>query len=206
MGSWIKCLCGMLIHTNMFCGTPVYMLVKDSDYDALDNNEEPEAWNKAIDRSKVEDLFLHKGTPVYQCTHCGRLVVEWKQELGPMFYLPELKVEDYLTDAEEDKSDQEPSALSLLPAGAPQWEPLPEPLGEKATDDERRLRELEVMADAAYTAMYDAINPEAHYAEVKDILADAIALARKMRRETDLQRLQNRLAFVKAVFRNQFPC
>lgn len=94
MGSWITCLCGMLINTNMFsAGTTAYMLVKDSDYDALDDDcDGPEHLNNPVDRKKVEDLFLRKGTPVYRCSHCGRLVVDWDQESGPMFYRPEVKV------------------------------------------------------------------------------------------------------------------
>jgi hypothetical protein len=82
MGSWIRCLCGSLIHINMFTGTNIYQLIKDSDYDAVDD---------PVDRDKLSDLFFKKGVPVYQCSTCGRLLVEWDPEGGPTFYLPEGK-------------------------------------------------------------------------------------------------------------------
>ena len=82
MGSWIKCLCGYLIHTNLFAGENVFMLIKDSDYDSV---EDP------VDRDKLSDLFFRKGIPVYICSRCGRLLVDLGEERGPTFYQPEGK-------------------------------------------------------------------------------------------------------------------
>jgi hypothetical protein len=88
MGSWIQCLCGAFIHTNLFTGTDVYRLLKDSEYDSLDD---------PVDRDKLETLFFTKGIPVYRCKECGRLVVEWDNESAPLFYLPEEKNADNST-------------------------------------------------------------------------------------------------------------
>jgi membrane protein DedA with SNARE-associated domain len=49
MGSWLECLCGRRIHTNFFTGTNIYKLIKDADYDAL---EDP------VDRHKLSGLFF----------------------------------------------------------------------------------------------------------------------------------------------------
>ncbi len=81
MGSWFECLCGARIHKNLFTGTNICKLVKDSDYDAI---EDP------VDRDKLADLFFHKGITVYRCSRCGRLAVEW-EDSGPTFYSPEGK-------------------------------------------------------------------------------------------------------------------
>jgi hypothetical protein len=79
MGSWITCPCGAHIHTNLFAGTGVSRLIKDSDYDAIDD---------PVDRAKLEDLFFRSGIPVYRCGKCGRLAVEWDQASGVAFYSP----------------------------------------------------------------------------------------------------------------------
>lgn len=82
MGSWITCLCGGLIHTNLFAGTTVYRLISDADYDALGD---------PIDRDKLESLFFEKGIAVYRCQACGRLVVQWDKQGKHLFYAPEGK-------------------------------------------------------------------------------------------------------------------
>lgn len=79
MGSWLNCPCGGRIHTNAFAGAGVCRLIRDSDYDAV---EDP------VDREKLEDLFFHAGVPVYRCGKCGRLAVEWSAESPPVFYTP----------------------------------------------------------------------------------------------------------------------
>jgi hypothetical protein len=84
MGSWMECLCGARIHTNLFTGTAIYRLIKDSDYDAI---EDP------VDRGKLSDLFFKKGVTLYHCSRCGRLIVAWDEKAGPTFYLPEEKRE-----------------------------------------------------------------------------------------------------------------
>lgn len=71
-------------------------------------------------------------------------------------------------------------------------------------DQRERLRELERLGEAHYDAMYDARNPAADYANAKDAFRDAIALARAIGETATAERLQARLAHVKAVFRSQF--
>ena len=51
MGSWIECLCGTRIRTNLFTGANVYRLINDSDYDTITD---------PVDRDKLSDLFLRK--------------------------------------------------------------------------------------------------------------------------------------------------
>ena len=73
--------------------------------------------------------------------------------------------------------------------------------------DEAHLRRLEELAEAAYDQMYDAGSPRgaaAFYSDAKETFADAIALARQLGRREDVERLEKRLAHVKAVFRSQF--
>ena len=82
MGSWIRCKCGYPIHTNLFAGENVCRLIRDSDFD---NVVDP------VDRDKLSDLFFNKGITVFLCRGCGRLLVEWDEQAGPTFYLPEGK-------------------------------------------------------------------------------------------------------------------
>ena len=98
MGSWITCLCGGLIHTNMFSGTHICRLIEDSDYDAIDD---------PVDRDKLRHLYFNKGVTVYRCLNCGRLLVEWDNDGIPTFYLPEGKrAEVPGTEPATDGSDQ----------------------------------------------------------------------------------------------------
>jgi hypothetical protein len=73
--------------------------------------------------------------------------------------------------------------------------------------DEERLRMLEADAENAYLEMYDAGNPSgamACYSEAKESLNTAIELARKLGKLDEAERLEARLAHIKAVFRSQF--
>ncbi|HLL27490.1 MAG TPA: hypothetical protein VKT73_07545 [Xanthobacteraceae bacterium] len=73
--------------------------------------------------------------------------------------------------------------------------------------DKAHLRQLEEFAEAAYDRMYDAGSPSgatALYSDVKEALADAIGLARRLGLAVDVKRLEERLAHIKAVFRSQF--
>jgi len=73
--------------------------------------------------------------------------------------------------------------------------------------DETHLHHLEAFAEAAYDKMYDAGSPNgatAFYSDAKEALADAIGLARRLGRDEDVMRLEQRLAHIKAVFRSQF--
>ncbi len=72
---------------------------------------------------------------------------------------------------------------------------------------EHRLRHLEAVAEQAYDEMYDARNSShvsACYSDAKDALRHAIELARQLGMATESERLEKRLAHIKAVFRSQF--
>jgi hypothetical protein len=73
--------------------------------------------------------------------------------------------------------------------------------------EEERLAFLEAQAETAYDQMYDAMcstDAAAHYSDAKEALADAIGLARRLRQDAVVTRLEARLAHIKAVFRSQF--
>jgi len=73
--------------------------------------------------------------------------------------------------------------------------------------DETLMAACEALAEAAYSEMYDARN-ESHvaacYSDAKEALADAMAIAQRLGRQQDYERLNARLAHIKAVFRSQF--
>lgn len=74
-------------------------------------------------------------------------------------------------------------------------------------DDESFLRDLEAKAEQAYDAMYEARDSSAAtacYSDAKEYLRDAIGLAHRIGAVGDAERLTQRLAHVKAVFRSQF--
>lgn len=75
-------------------------------------------------------------------------------------------------------------------------------------DPEARLRWLERQAELAYQAIYDAPLGSPHaarYSDAKAFLADAIALAHRLGHAETADRLTQRLAEIKAVYRAQFP-
>lgn len=75
------------------------------------------------------------------------------------------------------------------------------------SDDNSLLRDLEAKAEQAYDAMYEARDRSAAmvcYSNTKDYFRDAIGLARRIGAVGDAERLTQRLAHVKAVFRSQF--
>ena len=71
-------------------------------------------------------------------------------------------------------------------------------------DDDRRLKELEAAAEAAYDEMYESSHPIGEYAHAKEAFYDAIGLAKKMGRMDDVERLNKRLEHVQDVFMHQF--
>jgi hypothetical protein len=74
-------------------------------------------------------------------------------------------------------------------------------------DSEKQLAWLEAQAEQAYGLMYDVVSPTAaagHYSDAKEALADAIGMARRLGRPEAAERLEARLAHIKAVFRSQF--
>jgi iduronate 2-sulfatase len=79
-------------------------------------------------------------------------------------------------------------------------------LGGKMTDDER-LTWFEAQAEQAYDQLCDArpgTDAAARYSDAKEALHDAIALAGRLGRNEDAERLNARLSHIKAVFRSQF--
>jgi hypothetical protein len=74
------------------------------------------------------------------------------------------------------------------------------------SEDTERLRWLEAGAEDAYDRMYDAgfSGATACYSDAKEFLYEAIGLARQLGKLDEAERLSNRLAHIKAVFRNQF--
>jgi hypothetical protein len=58
-------------------------------------------------------------------------------------------------------------------------------------------------AEDAVERMYERSGGAGAYAEAKDYFRDAIALARKLEKESEARKLEARLAEVKAVFRSQ---
>ena len=73
--------------------------------------------------------------------------------------------------------------------------------------DQERLDNLEAQAEAAYARMYDATTATeaaARYSDAKEALYDAIGLARRLGKADVTERLNARLAHIKAVFRSQF--
>jgi hypothetical protein len=70
-----------------------------------------------------------------------------------------------------------------------------------------RLAVLERAAEKSYDLMYDARSPSdatMHYSDAKEALYDAIGIARRAGFAETAERLEKRLAYIKAVFRSQF--
>ncbi len=192
MGSWIGCVCGGLVHTNMFTGTHIYQLIEDADYVAVEDT---------VDLDNLSDLFFKKGVTVYRCSSCGRLLVEWDDDKGgPTFYLPECKYAEHSgaeAPALREYQNEGPGSRDTETAGAPETPESDQP-------DDQRLKELEALAEAAYDEMYDSRSPTGCYSRAKEAFYDVITLATRLGRQKDVERLEKRLQHVKEVFRHQF--
>ena len=73
--------------------------------------------------------------------------------------------------------------------------------------DRERLAFFERQAEDAYSRMYDMHTPSdaaACYSDAKEALYSAIGLARELRDDAAVKRLEARLDHIKAVFRSQF--
>jgi hypothetical protein len=182
----MKCRCGGLVFINHY-----YKLIKDTDYDAL---EAP------VDEDKISNLFLEKGITAYRCSSCGRLIVEWDDEDGPTFYLPERNraevPEPEAGLAKHDRHNDERSEKT--------GDTLTAEYADSDEPDNPQLKKLEAIAEAAYSEMYDSSYPTGRYSEAKEAFYDAISLARELGRPKDVERLEKRLEHVKDVFRHQF--
>ncbi len=72
------------------------------------------------------------------------------------------------------------------------------------SDDPADMRHFEILAEKAYSDMYDSRYPADHYADLKDFFALAIAAAQRNGMAEEAARLQKRLAHCKEVYRRQF--
>lgn len=79
--------------------------------------------------------------------------------------------------------------------------------GAGGSDRNAQLQFFETEAEQAYAKMYDATDQTTaagHYSNAKEALHSAIGLATDLADSGTTERLQNRLAHIKAVFRSQF--
>ena len=67
MGSRIVCNCGEQVGINLFCGDGVFLLISDTDFDAL-----PPA---PVDQPALSQLVM-KAVQVARCSACGRLMIK----------------------------------------------------------------------------------------------------------------------------------
>lgn len=73
--------------------------------------------------------------------------------------------------------------------------------------ERERMTALERQAEEAYDRMYDATSPSdatARYSDAKEALYTAIGIAHSLGDAITAERLEARLAHIKAVFRSQF--
>ena len=67
----------------------------------------------------------------------------------------------------------------------------------------QKLARLERWGEEAYDRMYDARSPSGDYSEAKENFHAAIALAGNLGLDDEVERLEQRLSHIKAVFRSQ---
>jgi len=75
---------------------------------------------------------------------------------------------------------------------------------EPGNTDRTTVTALEALAEKAYDEMYDSRTPAVCYSDFKDYFIEAIAAAEGAGLSEDAQRLTNRLAHCKQVYRSQF--
>ena len=68
----------------------------------------------------------------------------------------------------------------------------------------QKVARLEKWGEEAYDRMYDARSPSGEYSEAKDNFHAAIAMAMDLGLTDEAERLEQRLAHIKSVFRSQF--
>jgi predicted RNA-binding Zn-ribbon protein involved in translation (DUF1610 family) len=71
--SGINCKCGTYFSTGSFPCPTGYRMFSEEEYDEL------------AESASKEQLFL-RGTKVYKCPRCGRIVILWKDKDEPVFY------------------------------------------------------------------------------------------------------------------------
>ncbi len=80
MSSWVRCKCGQLVHTNMFCGTGISLIVEE---DYLDE-ERP---GKSAE-DLVSEMVITR-TRLLVCNNCNRIIVLDDRNGIIKFYAPE---------------------------------------------------------------------------------------------------------------------
>lgn len=69
MGSWINCVCGKLLHKNLFCGAGVSLLVPEA---VIDEGDEAESSTMLLGR------IVTGSETVVRCAACNRMAIEKK--------------------------------------------------------------------------------------------------------------------------------
>jgi hypothetical protein len=69
MGSWIRCLCGKLLHKDLFCGAAVSLLVPEA---IIDDGDDTESSTTLLGR------IVTGSELVVECPTCGRVAIERK--------------------------------------------------------------------------------------------------------------------------------
>jgi hypothetical protein len=80
-------------------------------------------------------------------------------------------------------------------------------MSEPAQADREHLAHLVALGEKAYDEMYDAHDQHAadtSYRDAKDAYYDAIGLARRLGLSDQVEKLEERLLHIKAVYRSQF--
>jgi len=75
--------------------------------------------------------------------------------------------------------------------------PLPE-------DARAEVARLEALAERAYDEMYETRSPAGSFSDLKDLFAEAIAVARRAGLTADAERLIKRLDHCRKVYSSQF--
>jgi hypothetical protein len=74
MSSWVKCKCEQLVHTNLFCGTGISLIVEEDFLDEERPNMSAEDF--------ISELVVTRNR-LLQCQNCSRIIVldEHKNEI-----------------------------------------------------------------------------------------------------------------------------
>jgi hypothetical protein len=82
MGSWIRCKCNQSVHTNLFCGTGISLLVTEDFLDVERPNTSAEDLTSAIVLNS--EILL-------KCDNCGRIILlkETKDASEVRFFSPD---------------------------------------------------------------------------------------------------------------------
>ena len=71
MSSKIICICGNIVYKNLFSGTHANLIISDTKLDQIDDS-----WPT----SRTMDHIITNGQIMVQCTKCGRIMIESKDD------------------------------------------------------------------------------------------------------------------------------